>query len=406
VILARELGPNIYGVWALVVSVATLVPFLLSMRTQFMMTKSLVNDKDNPDQMAVHFQFLHSTNLLSYTLAGVLILVVGLLSSYIFELSSGYEMLFVIVSATAFFRSLDPTWISITRNEKSFILLAVSQLLHTLPFFLWVLACKVWIGFELTTLAWGYVLGGGIGWTLRFVYVRKTIRSQYGFHLNWFGFLDFFKLKEKAGPMWQEAKPVYLGTMFETLPRNLDNVLLGFFQASSAVAIFRTASVLIRGVGKLVKPLNRVLFQDFARLLKKDREAELRTAIKSYLLFSAPTLLIAFLTLAYFMEEVVLFVYGDAYREAVGSMLFLLPGVYFSFVLFWTKTYAIAKGMTSEFQKSMAWAATVFVLLGSVAASVYGPEGVAAASSGALVFQQCWLAIQIWWAKSDSLRSD
>ena len=396
VILARELGPESYGIWVFVISVATLLPFLVSMRTHFMMTKALVNHRDEPETLRQHFQFLHSTNLLCYGTAVVALFVAGATARFFLEPSAIYELLFFIVAATGFFRSLDSAWISVTRNEKHFYLLAAAQLLYSLPLLVWVVVCKFFFSMSLPLLAAGYLGGIALSWLFRFLYIRKTLKVQYGIAIQWFNPLEHFKLKPRLGDLWQESLPIYYGNMFETLPQNVDTVLLGLFQSSAAVGIYRTATVLIRAVGKLVKPLNRVLFQDFAALLKQDKEATLRKAISSYLAVVGPLLFLAFCTLSYFMKEVVLFVYGEEYLASVNSMLLLLPGIYFSFLLFWTKTYSIAKGLSSDFQKSMAVAAISFLVLGSFAAKQFGPPGVAAVSSAAMILQNCWLAIKIW----------
>jgi PST family polysaccharide transporter len=304
VALARMLGPQVYGQFAVVL---TLIGFGWLLADggfgAALVQKETISDRD-----------------VGYALGWVLVIsgLAGLTLSLLAPVVAG---LFDDRSLTAVIRVVGPLVVvqaltniplSLLRRELDAKRVQVVQVGSYCAGFGFVGLLLAWLGFGLWSLVIGFSVQTLLTWLLAYVFTRHTLRPRLSgdADLRAFGFR------------------VMLTNMANWAGDNLDRILIGKMWGMSPLGAYGAAANLAKApMTLLVSSLQPVLFSSGAKF--QQQPDKLRNGYLATLSAMALVAFPVFTGVTLYAEPLVTFVYGNAWREAIPLMRAFAVGVPF-----------------------------------------------------------------------------
>ncbi len=373
ILVARWLGPELYGVAALVMSVPTLVYTFFDARSAEASVKFL-SEFDARGERERALAMCKVGYAVDFAIAMVAFLVILLLAPWAAKsIVDRPEMDWLIVLYGCAFlpRALVGTSYAVLATLGRFPTIA---LIDTLFNFLRVglVLCLVGLGWQVAGVVWGNAIAiaatgliyGGCAYAL--------VKSRWG--RSWLSG-DWQQLKGRRREILGFLAYNDLNALIGLIPKQLDVVILGYFRAPVEVGYYKLAKNLASSVSYLVSPLQSVTYPELARLSGVgDREGLRRRVQKLAWRVGVP---FGFMTLAptALIPFVLPGLVGDAYRPAIlaTQILFLSAAVWLT--CFWLRPTYLAKGMLTTWIKVSISVMLLFVLGGSIIAPVWGYIG-------------------------------
>lgn len=342
ILVARWLGPELYGVAALVMSVPSLVYTFFDARSAEASIKFLSEfDVRGERERAVAMCKLGYA--VDFAVAGIALLVVLLLSSWAAKnVVHRPEMKWLIILYGSAFlpRALVGTSYAVLATLSRFSTIALIEIVAT--------CLRVGLVLGLVGLGWkvaGVVLGNAIAMaTAGFVYgvlAYNLVKSRWG--CSWLSG-NWHYLKGRRREIFSFLGYNELNALLGMIVSQLDVVLLGYFRNATEVGYYKLAKNIGSSAVWLAKPLQSVIYPRLTQLYAIGDDKRLLSAARQLTLGIGAPLGLGILVLVGLMPFVLPALFGDAYRPAVvvAQLLLISSGTWL--VFFWLRPLFFATG--------------------------------------------------------------
>jgi O-antigen/teichoic acid export membrane protein len=342
ILVARWLGPELYGVAALVMSFPALVYTFFDARSAEASVKYLseFHARGERGRVLALCKAGYAVDLLVATIAflGVLVAAPWAASNIVHNPSTAW---LIFVYAVAFLpRAFVGTSYAVLATLGRFSLVALIQALTTLLQVVLVLTLVV-AGWGVAGVVWGNAIAMAVTGLLYGAVAYGLVQRTW--NASWLRG-DWRVLKGRRREIVSFLAYNYLNALLGMIPKQLDMVFLGYFRNPTEAGYYKLAKSLVGTVGYLVGPLQSVTYPKLARLWGLGNQKELRQTIRRLALgIGAPLGLVVLLGIA-FVPFVVLQLVGDAYRPAILATQILLVGSAVWLTLFWLRPTYSAQG--------------------------------------------------------------
>ena len=346
ILVARWLGPELYGVAALVMSVPSIVYTFFDARSAEASVKFL-SEFDAKGERERALAMCKAGYAVDFVIAGMALLVVLLLApwaakSVVKRPETGW---LIILYGSAFLpRALTGTSYAVLATLGRFPTIAFVNMLTDI-LRIGLVVSLIALGWEVAGVVWGNAIAMAVTGLLYGASAYGLAKSQWG--RSWL-FADWAYLKGR----WKEilAFLVFndLNALLGMIPKQLDVVILGYFRNPMEVGYYKLAKSLAGTVGYVVGPLQSVVYPEFAKLrgigdMKALRQKIHKLALQVGLPLAAVT---AFGIIP--LPLIVLALLGQSYDPAVPAAQLLLIGYAIWLGFFWLKPIYFAHGAIKQ----------------------------------------------------------
>jgi len=309
IVVARVLGPNGYGVFALVLFFPTLLITLSNLGVA-PATVFFISRNDFPVGEVVKSNLL--IGILLFTLA--VIVGVFLIIFWGNSLFHGVSLKLLALGLLIIPGSLLLGFITaIFQGLQNFRRFNIMSILPQLIIFVLSALGIICFGGSIKLLIWANIIGHVISIGVCFWWLREFLASNYG--VNLFYLMSCLRYGLKA----------HLSNILAFLNYRIDILLLVFFLSPSAVGIYTASVQVAERLWVLSQSFSTVLLPMISEL-KEDESTrhKLTPFIARWVLFL--TFLFS-LAIAFLSPLIVDILFGNAYINAVGALCILLPGI-------------------------------------------------------------------------------
>lgn len=374
IVVARWLGPELYGVTALTISYPSLLYSFFDARSTEASVKYL-SEFHAQDKRDCVLAVCKLGYILDFSIASVSFLVVAISAPWAARSINRPEVAWLIVIYAAAFipRALGGASYAVLAVLGRFNLIALVEILTTVIRFVLVSAL-VLSGWQVAGVVWGNVIamtatGLLYGSTALVLTQRKWGASAVQGKLH--------VLRERRREIFSFIAYTDLNALLGMIPKQLDVLLLGYFRGPAEAGYYKLARSLSGAVGYLVGPLQSVTYPDFARLSGvKDSWALLQRARRLALQLGLP-LGIATLAGTSILPFVLPAMVGAAYLPAVGVAEVLLIGSAIWLSCFWLRPLYLAQGEVKFWTLNAAVIAILSLIGFAIIVPIGGAAGVA-----------------------------
>jgi O-antigen/teichoic acid export membrane protein/ubiquinone/menaquinone biosynthesis C-methylase UbiE len=346
ILVARWLGPELYGVAALVMSVPSLVYTFFDARSAEASVKFL-SEFDARGERERALAMCKVGYMVDFTIAMMAFLVILLLSPWAAKsIVKRPEMgWLIILYGSAFLpRALTGTSYAVLATLGRFPTIA---LIDTLTNILRVglVMGLVGLGWQVAGVVWGNAIAMAATGLLYGILAYSLVKSRWG--RSWLS-ADWAYLKG----LWREVISFLayndLNALLGLIPKQLDVVILGYFRNPIEVGYYKLAKTLAGAVGYVVGPLQSVVYPEFAKLwgigdMKAFRQKTRKLALQVGLPLAAVTAC-GVMLLPFILPALL----GQSYDPAVPAAQLLLLGSAIWLGFFWLKPVYFAHGAIKQ----------------------------------------------------------
>ena len=346
VLVARWLGPELYGVVALVMSVPTLLYTFFDARSAEALVKYLSEFHARGErERAVALCYLGY--LIDFTLAtlaciGVIVLAPWASRAVVHRPETSW--LLIIYAAAFIPRSLQGTSYAVLAVHGRFYTVALINIVTTLV--------RVSLVLGLVLAGWGVigvVVSNAIAMCLTGLVYAFTalplIHTSWGV-VPWSA--TWSNLKGHRVEIFRFLIYNNLNTLLGMIPKQLDVVLLGYFRNPTEVGFYKIAKTFATTIAHLVGPLQSVTYPELAKLWSlRDTQSFWHRVRKIALQVGLPLGLVTITGVGIF-PFLVSFALGKAFLEAVPAIQLLWLGSVTWLAFFWLRPTYFAQGRLKE----------------------------------------------------------
>lgn len=320
-ITARVLGPDGYGVLAVIMSATSLIHGIVSLpggdAIITFVSKSVAEGRGDQTTAIVHFTLAVSfgMSLLAYAVIVVMVFaardLTGLREAY--------------VEATLLYGAVGV--LGATRGENMAVLRLADRVslstvagLASIPVVVGMIVLVWFTDGDLFAIVRAYVVGAAV--TTVGLFVATAISApKAGID----GFLRSSKFGISRDVMVFQAG-TYGRTTIGALMTNLDTILVGQLAGAPAAGMYRAARRIVEMTRRPFALLTRGVYPEFSRLWFEGRGSEFRRTALRFTLFSIAAGAVAFGLLAMFRETIIGIVFGEEFSDAAPVMVILILG--------------------------------------------------------------------------------
>jgi len=342
VVIARAIGVEGFGAWALVQAVFTTVGALLSFRTAEALTRYLVRGRASGDLrlQGLLIQAAYKIDLVSYTV----VFFIGSITGALFLDSALGD--FVVPGAVLWIYGISiiaryniNTWESLLRVDRRFWRISI------LPAFvnagkllvlilLWTVGSLDIMALSITTGAFSCLFA-----ILRYRDIKECRSSQELPNVDsvWLPWRHPALLE-----FWRFMRIGFFTGSLSGVVKSADVLVLGYMRSEQDVGWYRLAKSLVSSLQKVAITLGRVVFLDISEWIERK---QLNKALK--FLYATTIKLLPYFLIGYLVSSAVIWVlipliYGEEFLPARELFLILLAGTWVASVLFWVNSLLLA----------------------------------------------------------------
>jgi O-antigen/teichoic acid export membrane protein len=373
ILVARWLGPELYGVAALVMSYPSLLHAFLDTRSAEASVKYLSEFAANGERERI-LAMCKLGYVVDLATAGLMFLTVFLTGQWAADRiahrpeASGL----LIVYAAAFLpRALVGTSYAVLVTLGRFPLIALLDILTTIVRVSLVLGA-VLSGWKVAGIVWGNALAmslGGFAYILTAAILTSRAWAAFPWQGNWRA------LTGRHRQILSFLAYNNLNAMLGMIPKQLDTILLGYFRTPVEVGYYKLARNLSGAVGYLVNPLQSVVYPDFTRLWGREDRDALRRRVQRLAIYVGAPLGVAVLGGTLLIPWGIPLLVGRDYYPTVviTQLLFIGAAVWGTF--FWLRPLYFAMGLVRRWAVGMGVYSALFLLLSMLSVPSWGYMG-------------------------------
>ena len=345
IVLARFLGLEQFGVFALVISFVGIVNGLIDFNIQEPAVKyvGMYRERKDREKTLSFIKFFYLLDFLSGAVAFVAAVLLAGVANEFFIKSEGAVELVVIYS---FYLLV----VTVNRNSQS--LLVVFQRFDTSSAltvaavgirFVFVVAALV-LGFGIKGVLVAYVAAGFVSFLLLQFFVNRMLRAES--MSGWFfaglgGVRD--EIREVMSFALSSTYSLFVSNVFSN---NVPILVLGNLFGREVSGLYKTAAVFSKIIGRVVIPFTGALYPALVRLEEQHSYADFRKVIsystKLLLKIAVPVGVVSFI----FADEIINIFFGAEYIGAANAMRIIVVAELLSGLSFWVPGAFLALGKT------------------------------------------------------------
>jgi len=375
ILVARWLGPELYGIAALVMSYPALVYTFFDARSAEASVKYLsefhaAGDRESALAMC---QLGYIIDLAIATLAFLLVLVTASWAAQAVAHQPESAGLIVVYAAAFIPQALVGTSQAVITTLGKFPLRAGIDSLIKILRVLLVLGL-VLANWQVAGVIWGSVLATGATGLLYGIMGWRLIYHHWG----------AFPLQGKWQNLKGRRREIFhflfyneLNALLGMIPKQVDVLLLGYFRNPTEVGYYKLAKSLSSLVNYLVKPLQSVTYPELARLWSLgDRQALIQRVQRLALRVGIP-LAVTVMASTCLIPLVLPSILGAAYLPAITATQLFFIGSAIWLAFFWLRPLFLAMGKMRFWVSNSAVVVTLTLLGFAVAIPTWGYLGLA-----------------------------
>jgi O-antigen/teichoic acid export membrane protein len=342
IILGRYLGPDKYGLLALIVTYINLVSQFFSFSMWEIVIKYgsdfLVASKNKEFLAIVKFGYVADS------LAGILAFCASILlarfAAVNFFHRTDMELLIYLFTFTIFMTFLDNTSNAVLRVHNKFAWIAVRDIIINILKFI-----SLWIVLLLSLGLKGVILT-----MLTYCLLVSIINLIMTFKImktNPIKLIMYEKLSLLANYKQDMKKFIisnYLTNNWVMVLANIDTIILGYFRNITEVGYYRMSKNFVNLLARMIEPFNIVIYPDLSKLWASKSLAQFKNLLKK----STITVLILVMPIALFIilfiTQILQITVGASFIPAVASTRLMVLGALIAALFFWTRPTILAMG--------------------------------------------------------------
>jgi O-antigen/teichoic acid export membrane protein len=346
IVVARWLGPELYGITVLVMSYPNLLYAFFDARSVEVSMKYLAefHAHQERDRALAMCKMGYTVDFMIAVLA---FLVVLFTSSWVSQKFTNHPEAagLMLVYATAFLpRALLGTSHAVLATLGKFSIIAWVDVTMTMLRVILVVSFTL-TGWQVAGIIWGDAIALGATGLLCWGITRALICRTWGtYPLQG----NLYALKGRYREICGFLVYNDVNALMGMLSKQLDVVLLGYFRNPSEVGYYKLAKSLAGVVGYLIAPLQQVTYSDLARLVGSGRKQTSRLKVRRIALQVGAPLGIATLVGTLFAPWVVPALVGASYLPAVTAMQVLSIGAAIRLAFFWLRPLFLAHALLKQ----------------------------------------------------------
>ena len=343
-IIARFLGVEEFGIFAMVISSVEILNILFSFRVWDTTVKFIGDNANNKENISNYVSFSTIISFLSSFLSLLLILLLSsLIADQLFGIQ-GYESLIKCYVFSVLFISINDNLDGVLRtyNQYNSILkINIITNLSRLALVIWYLylhdaafrvnQAEILVVFTLSFL---------IGTVLRFLYLKKALNEEeidckLIHSLSRSEQFDYLKFMSNAH---------FSNILNLANDKNLGVLVVGYFVGPFYAGLYRVARAITKVIRRIMDPALEIIFPEFVKLnTEKDFKNYQKVIIESVkmLLFSS---LIVGLGIYLFSSEIILLFFGTEYIKAESALFILIIAMIIHNGVYWINPSMLALG--------------------------------------------------------------
>lgn len=375
ILVARWLGPELYGVAALVMIVPSLVYTFFDARSAEASVKFLSEFHVRGEREKA-LAMCKVGYAVDFTIALLAFLVCFFIAPWAARnIAHRPEAIgLIIVYASAFLpRAFVGTSYAVLASSGRFSAIALIEIITTAIRVILVLG-MVLLGWQVAGVVWGNAVAMVVTGLLYIACASPLVKQQWS-RSWWQG--DWHVLKGRRREIFGFLAYNDLNALLGMIPKQLDVVLLGYFRNPTEVGYYKLAKSLASVVGYVVNPLQSVVYPDLARRWSTEGMTGLwKRARKLAVQVGLPLGLVLLLVTAFIPLALPMLV-GDAYRPATvaSQLLFIGSAIWLGF--FWLRPAYLARAQVKTWTLGFVFYSGAFLFLAPLA-SYFGVEALSA----------------------------
>jgi len=375
ILVARWLGPELYGVAALVMSYPNIVYTFFDARSTEASVKFLseFHAHDERERLLAICKLGYAVDFAIALTALVAVVVSAHWAAR--NIASRPETAWLIIAYTVAFipRAMAGTSYAVLATLSKFSLVAMVEVAAAVLRTGMVIGL-VLAGWKVAGVVWGNAIGLIATGLFYGVTAALMMRRTWGaslFQGNW------KHLKGRRREILGFLAYNDLSAFLSMIPKQMDVVLLGYFRNPAEVGYYKLAKSLSSATAYFTGPLQWVTYPQLLRLNHPEQRQILYQKVRRIVFHVGLPMGLAVLAGTVLMPFVLPFLVGDSYRPAVRATEFLLAGSAISIAFFWLRPLYLAQGALRAWV-TMAAVAVVLSLAGFFAAiPLWGFQGLA-----------------------------
>ena len=342
ILVARWLGPELYGVAALVMTIPSLVYTFFDARSAEASVKFLseFHVRGEGERALAMCKVGYAVD---FTIALSAFLVCLFIAPWAAQnIAHRPEVVgLIVLYAGAFLpRALVGTSYAILASFGSFPAIAFIEVMTSLVRVVLVLGL-VGLGWQVAGVVWGNAMAMVLTGLFYSTYAFPIVKRQWG-RSWWQG--DWHLLKGRCREIFGFLIYNDLNALLGMIPKQLDVALLGYFRNPTEVGYYKLAKSLAGVVSYVVTPLQSVAYPDLAQRWGIGDMQDFWQRVRKLAVQVGLPLGFAILLGAVPIPFVLPLLLGDAYRPAVPASQILLAGSAVWMAFFWLKPTYFAQG--------------------------------------------------------------
>jgi O-antigen/teichoic acid export membrane protein len=373
ILVARWLGPELYGVAALVMSYPGFLHTLLDSRSAEASVKYLSEFNATGE----HERILAVCKLgyvVDIATSGLMFLIVFLTAPWAADRiahSPETAGLLIVYAAAYLPRGVVGTSYALLVTLGRFSVIALLDLLITIIRVSFVLGA-VFLGWKVSGIVWGNAVAMTLGGFAYMVAAVIITFSAWG-ALPWQG--NCQALTGRRRQIFRFFAYNNLNAMLGMIPKQLDVILLGYFRSPVEVGYYKFGRNLSAAVGYLINPLQSVVYPELARLWGTDDREGLRHKVHRLAMYvGAPVGVVVLGGTALIPLGLPHLVGHDYYPAAVVTQLLLIGAVVWA-TFFWLRPLYFAMGQIRRWTVGIGIYSMAFLLVSIVTVPRWGYIG-------------------------------
>jgi len=403
ILVTRWLGPELYGVAALVMSVPSIVYTFFDARSAEASVKFL-SEFDAKGERERALAMCKAGYAVDFVIAGMALLVVLLLApwaakSVVKRPETGW---LIILYGSAFLpRALTGTSYAVLATLGRFPTIAFVNMLTDI-LRIGLVVSLIALGWEVAGVVWGNAIAMAVTGLLYGASAYGLAKSQWG--RSWL-FADWAYLKGRRKEILAFLAFNDLNALLGMIPKQLDVVILGYFRNPMDVGFYKLAKSLAATVGYIVVPLQSVVYPNLSRLLAINNLALFYSRIRQLVYRVGLPLGLSVLIGILFVPWLIPLLFGQAYQPAIFLTQMLLVGYGIWLAFFWLRPTYLAKGWFRQWTSGIALYTVTFVVLSIACVPAWGAKGASLAQVLTTTFFHLYMGCYLYVSSRNSRKA-
>ncbi len=394
ILVARWLGPELYGVAALVVSVPSVVYTIFDARSSEASVRYLseFHAKGERERAVAICWLGYVIDLAVATVAFAGIVVLAPWASRAVIRRPETTWLVVLYGAGFLPRALVGTSYAVLASLGAFSTVAALGMAEALVRLVVVLGL-ILAGWGVAGVIWGNAVAMAVTGVAYTVPALRLIRRAWG-ALPWALTWGTLSGRQREIARFLAYNDLY--ALLGVIPKQLDVVLLGYFRTPSEVGYYKLAKSAAAAVGSLVGPLQSVAYPKLAQLSGLGDCVALRVRTRQLALHVGMPLGLAVVAGSVLVPFALPVLVGDAYQPATLAAQFLLVGSAIWLGFFWLRPAYFAQSRLPEWVSISTVVVALSLVVYPVVVWQWGYLGLAVCWGLLQLLGHCLAAWRIW----------